>query len=152
MADIQLIEHAPSAPGLRFLGLGPNLIPRRGLGKLRELFNKNTFWAKGRKDSELKRMLIGSTVVISAWRGSRMVGFGRATSDGIYRAVLWDVVVPSDLQGLGIGRKVIEALLNSTSLKDVERIYLMTTNCQDFYQLLGFNYVKNQKLMMVEKS
>ena len=39
-----------------------------------------------------------------------MVGFGRATTDGIYRAVLWDVVVAGDLQGKGLGRKVIASL------------------------------------------
>ena len=40
--------------------------------------------------------------------GKRLVGFGRATSDGFSRAVLWDIVVAGDLQGHGLGRWVIE--------------------------------------------
>ena len=84
-------------------------------------------------------MLKGSTVVVSLWRGKRLVGFGRASSDGIYRAVLWDIVVAGDLQGRGLGRKVVEALLESPALRDVERLYLMTTNSASFYRQLSFS-------------
>ena len=66
-------------------------------------------------------MLRGSTVVVSLWRGKRLVGFGRASSDGIHRAVLWDIVVAGDLQGRGLGRRVVEALLASNAIEGVER-------------------------------
>ena len=45
MARIRLVEHAPGAPGLRWLGLGPHLKPTRGLLKLRRLLDKHAFWA-----------------------------------------------------------------------------------------------------------
>ena len=92
-------------------------------------------------------MLKGSAAVASLWRGKRLVGFGRATSDGIYRAVLWDVVIPEDLQGKGLGRQLVDALANSPQLKGVERVYLMTTNSAGFYQQLGFEEVAGQRLM-----
>ena len=53
----------------------------------------------------------------SLWRGKRLVGFGRATSDGFSRAVLWDIVVAGDLQGHGQGRRVIEELLHCQRLQ-----------------------------------
>jgi len=56
-------------------------------------------------------MLRGSEAAVSAWQGPRLVGFGRATSDGIFRAVLWDVVVIRDLEGQGLGRRLVETLL-----------------------------------------
>ena len=93
-------------------------------------------------------MLRGSDVVVSLWRGKRMVGFGRASSDGIYRAVLWDSVVAGDLQGRGLGRKVVEALISSPRLRDVERLYLMTTNSSGFYQQLGFKNVDPPQLLI----
>ena len=93
-------------------------------------------------------MLAGSTVVVSLWRGKRLVGFGRATSDGIYRAVLWDVVIPDDLQGQGLGRQLVESLLQAKQLRKVERIYLMTTNSAGFYEQLGFEQVESQKLLL----
>ena len=148
MARIQLVIHAPGAPGLRWLGLGPGLRPTRGLLKLHRLFQKHAFWAGQRSLPDLKRMLSGSTVAVSLWRGKRIVGFGRAHSDGIHRAVLWDVVVAGDLQGKGLGRRVVEALLTTPTIRDVERVYLMTTNSAGFYQQLGFEVIETQKLLI----
>ena len=87
----------------------------------------------------------------SLWQGKRLVGFCRASSDGSYRAVLWDVVIPEDLQGQGLGRLLVEALLRSPQLQDVERIYLMTTNSSGFYAQLGFQTVETQQLMLLER-
>jgi len=133
MTHIKLVRHAKGAPGLRLLGLGPNLLPSKGLLKLSLLLNKHAFWAKGRKHQDLRELLKESSVVISLWRGKRLVGFGRATSDGIYRAVLWDIVVAGDLQGKGLGRKVIDSLLASSKLKRVEKIYFKQYREQVFF-------------------
>jgi len=151
MARIQLVRHASGAPGLRWLGLGPDLKPSRSLLKLKHLLDNHAFWARGRSHRELREMLAGSTVVISLWRGKRMIGFGRATSDGICRAVLWDVVVAGDLQGCGLGRQVVEALLASTAISNVEKVYLMTTNSAEFYLQLGFRSVNNQHLLIKQQ-
>ena len=145
---IRLVRHAPGAPGLRWLGMGPAWRPSRGLLKLQRLFRKHAFWAQDRSIDDLRRMLLGSAVVVSLWRGKRLVGFGRASSDGIHRAVLWDIVVAGDLQGRGLGRQVVEALLDSPRLRDVERIYLMTTNSAGFYRQLGFISAEPQQLLI----
>ena len=97
-----LLIHAPGAPGLRWLGLGPGLRPTRGLWKLQRLLDQHAFWAQGRSLGQLRRMLAGSAAVASLWQGKRLVGFGRASSDGAFRAVLWDVVVAGEHQGLGL--------------------------------------------------
>ena len=93
-------------------------------------------------------MLRGSEAAVSAWQGHRLVGFGRATSDGIFRAVLWDVVVIRDLEGQGLGRRLVETLLMASPVAAAERVYLMTTNSQCFYERLGFREVNIQKLML----
>ena len=148
MNGTRLLMHAPGAPGLRLLGLGPGLRPTRGLYKLQRLLNQHAFWAQGRSVSQLRRMLAGSAAVASLWRGKRMVGFGRANSDGIHRAVLWDVVVAGDLQGRGLGRRVVEALLAAPAICNAERVYLMTTNSAGFYKQLGFDNANPQQLLV----
>tara|TARA_B100000945_G_scaffold318965_1_gene325027 strand:- start:220 stop:399 length:180 start_codon:yes stop_codon:yes gene_type:complete len=50
-----LIKHKKGAPGLRLLGLGPNLNPCNGLQKLQQLLEKNTTWAKNRTIGDLKK-------------------------------------------------------------------------------------------------
>ena len=97
-------------------------------------------------------MVKNSAVCVTAWRGMTLVGFGRATSDGIYRGTIWDLVVDSQVVGRGVGRSILGALLESKPLRDCERIYLMTTNSQEFYKKMGFAVNQSQALMSKEKS
>ena len=113
--------------------------------------DRHAFWARGRSFSQLRRLLAGSDAVVSLWRGKRLVGFGRATSDGFSRAVLWDIVVAGDLQGHGLGRRVIEELLHTPPVVGVERVYLMTTKSAGFYRQLGFQDANPQQLMVLRR-
>jgi GNAT superfamily N-acetyltransferase len=120
------------------------------LGDLQALLDRDSFWAKGRRLRDLKRMLSGSQAVVSAWHGSDLVGFGRATSDGVYRAVLWDVVVAAEHQGNGLGTEIVATLLRHRLIASAERVYLMTTNSSGFYSKLKFHEHHGQKLMILE--
>ena len=120
MKAISLVKHAPTAPGLRLLGIGPRLTPTNGLEKLQFFLNKNTFWAKDRNKQQIYKMLSNSTVVVSLWHHNKLIGFGRATSDLVFRAVLWDIVIASNRQGLGFGKLIIEAILTDKKIKSVE--------------------------------
>ena len=148
MEDISLIKHASRAPGLRIFGLGPSFKPMKGLTKLQVLFNENTLWAKDRTINEIKIMLATSNVIITLWYKDNLVGFGRATTDQVYRAVLWDIVVSKDVQGVGLGKIIVEELLKDQKIISAEKIYLMTTDSKDFYKQLGFKINMNQSLMM----
>lgn len=106
--------------------------------KLQELFNLAAFWARDRKLEDLKIAIDNSNPVVTVWDENRTIGFARATSDGIYRATIWDVVVHPDYQGLGLGRKLVEAVLSHPLVNRVERVYLMTTRQQQFYERIGF--------------
>ena len=150
-SEIRLVKHTTGAPGLRYLGLGPFFIPSNGLKRLKNLLDLNTSWAKGRDENQLKTMLANSDVVITLWNCKKLIGFGRATSDYSFRAVLWDIVVTDELQGYGYGKIIVKALLNSKAIKKAKKIYLMTTTSSDFYQQLGFKIVKTQNLMLLEK-
>ena len=147
MENISLIKHAEGAPGLRLFGLGPSLIPMNGLRKLQLLFNENTLWAKERSKNQIRRMLANSNVIITLWKKSHLVGFGRATTDQVYRGVLWDIVISKDLQGIGLGKLIIEAILNDKKMNSLEKVYLMTTDSRHFYSQLGFKINETQTLM-----
>ena len=147
MQDISLIKHASSAPGLRILGLGPAFKPMKGLEKLQFLFNENALWAKDRNIAQIKKMLAHSNVIITLWNKNNLVGFGRATTDQVYRAVLWDIVVSKDVQRVGLGKIIVEELLKDKKINSAEKVYLMTTDSQDFYKQLGFQININQSLM-----
>tara|TARA_B100001250_G_scaffold335561_1_gene301788 strand:- start:521 stop:979 length:459 start_codon:yes stop_codon:yes gene_type:complete len=147
-----VITHAKGAPGLRFLGLGPYLKPNDGVQKLTTLMRNNTSWASIRNEKDIKIALRNSSIVISVWCDNQMIGFGRATTDEIFRAVLWDVVVDKKYQNNGIGRKIIQKILENQKVSKVEKVYIMTTNCKYFYSKVGFKISKDQKLMLLNKN
>ena len=150
MKGIYLIKHSKGALGLRFFGLGPNLKPTNGLNKLQRLLENNAFWAKNRTIKDLKKCLANSNVVVSLWVGNEIVGFGRALTDGIYRCVLWDIVIDQNYQSKGFGKIIVKNLLSSKEIKNTKKIYLMTTNKKLFYSQLDFKEVTSQKLLIRE--
>ena len=150
MKAISLLNHSKGALGLRFFGLGPNLKPVKGLCKLQELQNNNAFWAKSRTINDLKKCLANSDVIVSLWVGNEIVGFGRALTDGIYRGVLWDIVIDQTHQGKGFGKLIIKKLLSSKKIKNTKKLYLMTTNKKLFYSQLDFIEVTSQNLLVHE--
>tara|TARA_A100000164_G_scaffold367877_1_gene390360 strand:- start:245 stop:700 length:456 start_codon:yes stop_codon:yes gene_type:complete len=150
MKQAFLVKHSKGAIGLRLFGLGPNLKPIKGLVKLRSFLNRNTFWAQDRNIKELKKCLANSDVVVSIWSQNEIVGFGRALSDGVYRGVLWDVVIDQNHQGQGYGKIIVKTLLGSKQIKNTEKIYLMTTNKKLFYSQIDFKEVLSQNLLIRE--
>lgn len=106
--------------------------------QLQVLFQRGAFWAKDRSPEAMAVAIAHSHPVVTVWDGERLMGFARATSDGVYRAMIWDVVIDPDYQGSGLGRKLVQTVLSHPHVSQVERVYLMTTNQQGFYQRIGF--------------
>ena len=146
--EIILIKHYKGAPGLRFFGIGPNFLPCKGLYKLKILLDKNTNWAKNRKIKDLKYCLANSDAIVSLWSNNKLLGFGRALSDGTYRSVLWDIVIDQNHQGKGYGKLIVNSLLESKKIQQSEKIYLMTSNQTEFYCQIGFKEVLSQNLLV----
>ena len=148
MQKVFIIKHFQGAIGLRLFGIGPNFTPVGALLKLQKLLHRNAFWAKDRKINDLRKCLAGSDVIVSIWVDKEIVGFGRALSDGIYRAVLWDIVIDNNHQGKGYGKIIVQTLLASSKVKHAKKIYLMTTNKKLFYSQLDFKEVSSQSLLI----
>lgn len=106
--------------------------------QLQALFKLGAFWAKERSSEDLSIAIENSEPVISVWDAQKLIGFARANSDGIYRATIWDVVIHPDYRGAGLGRKLVETVISHPRMNRVERIYLMTTHQQRFYERIGF--------------
>lgn len=108
------------------------------LPQLQELFDATAFWAQNRDLADLRTAVDHSSPVVCAWRKGQMIGFSRATSDRVFRATIWDVVVHPNYQGLGLGKQLVSRILTHPYVRCVERVYLMTSHQQRFYERLGF--------------
>ena len=96
-------------------------------------------WAHGRGLANIQRMLAETDVMISAWDGSRLVGFGRVLTDYVYRASIWDVIVDVSYQDQDIGKGLVQRILTDPTLANVELFWLCTRRYQGFYASLGFS-------------
>ncbi len=117
------------------------------LNQLCDLFKLAAFWAQARRPSEMARAIAHSKPVVTAWDDDQLIGFARATSDGVFRATIWDVVIHPEYRGSGLGRRLVETLIAHPHMNKVERTYLMTTHQQSFYERIGFE--KNSTTTMV---
>jgi ribosomal protein S18 acetylase RimI-like enzyme len=122
------------------------------LYQLQDLFNLAAFWAKGRSIEDMGIAIANSNPVITVQDGEKLVGFARATSDGVYRGTIWDVVIHPDYRGMGLGSKLVETVLEHPPMNRVERVYLMTTHQQGFYERIGFQSNSSTTMVLIRQA
>tara|TARA_B100000214_G_scaffold375469_1_gene361986 strand:- start:2036 stop:2488 length:453 start_codon:yes stop_codon:yes gene_type:complete len=149
MSNVKIIRYSPKKFGFIFIRI--YFLFNNKLDQLKQLFENNTFWAKNREVKDLKIMIQNSDEIMTAWKGNKLIGFGRGTSDKIYRGVIWDIVVDKEEQRSGLGKAIIQDLLRSPSFRMVEKIYLMTSDKVEFYKQSGFSEETLQSLMIRHK-
>ena len=81
-----------------------------------------------------------SASVVFIFDQSKLVGFGRAISDGVYQAAIYDVAVLPDYQSQGIGRIILEAIIQS--LPGCNFILYASPGKEQFYEKLNFSKLK----------
>ena len=103
---------------------------------------QQTGWAGKRTLEGIRRMLAATPVALGAWQGDRLVGFARAITDGVYRALIDDVVVEKSLRGQGVGSELIQRL--TERLSDVEEVFLRCgKDVAGFYEKHHFRPTKS---------
>ena len=76
---------------------------------------------------------------ISIYQSEQLIAFGRLISDGIYQALICDVMVHPNFQGKGLGKTVIEELITKCKESDIQSIQLFSAKGKhSFYKKLGF--------------
>lgn len=90
----------------------------------------------GRKGDKIRRAFANSAHCCFAFDGERMIGTARAISNREYHAFIYDVAVYPEYQGQGIGRQLVQHLLDRLP---VWRVMLRADkDAQGFYRRHGF--------------
>ena len=127
---------APAAPPISF-SLERPVSP----DELRHLM-RQAHWAAERTPEGLASLLAATDVAVGAWEGDRLVGFARALSDGVYRALVDDVVVDEAWRGRGIGDELVRRLLER--LAGVETVFLRCgEDLVPYYERHGFEKARS---------
>jgi ribosomal protein S18 acetylase RimI-like enzyme len=96
-----------------------------------------------------KKAFENSYAVVFVFSDDKLIGFGRAISDGVYQAGLYDIAVLPDFQGKGIGSLIVENILKAISNCNV--ILYAATGKEKFYEKLGFRKMKTGMALFVDK-
>lgn len=81
-----------------------------------------------------------SYAVVFVYDEDKIVGVARALSDGVCQAAVYNVAIDDEYQGYGIGRKLIEALLEQVEGQNV--ILYTHPRTVALYEKLGFRRSK----------
>ncbi|KAK4263672.1 hypothetical protein QN277_029056 [Acacia crassicarpa] len=95
-----------------------------------------------KRDPEKIRIALDNTETV-LWveykKTKKPVAFARATGDGVFNAIIWDVVVDPSYQGIGLGKAVMERLIEELLGKGISNIALYSEpRVLGFYRPLGF--------------
>ena len=104
------------------------------------LFN-TTGWNKDYKvnPDDLERANQNSWLVVSAYDGNKLVGFGRVVTDFVLHAMIFDMIVLPDYQGRGIGRMILARLVSRCLEQGIRDIQLFCAKGKrTFYEKNGF--------------
>jgi predicted GNAT family N-acyltransferase len=110
-------------------------------GDLMELY-RHEWWTNQRRDEDVARMLRHSDLVVGACTepGGQLVGFTRVLTDRVFKALIFDVIVAKAHRHTGLGRRLIDHVLNHSMLAGVRHIELYCKpELIPFYAQWGFN-------------
>lgn len=95
---------------------------------------------KKRDPKKLEQAFRNSWLRVFAFHGTELVGTGRALSDGVWRAAIYDVAVLPEYQGKGVGSKIVQHLVQAANV-DVVMLYAAPGK-QAYYERFGFRNMK----------
>jgi GNAT superfamily N-acetyltransferase len=108
-------------------------------------FLSHSYWAKTRPH-ERTDAAFANSLVFGLYEGNQMIGMGRVVTDLAVFAYLCDVFIHEDYRGYGLGKWLLQSILDHPDLSHVRRWLLATDDAHGLYQQFGF-----EQLTQVEK-
>lgn len=105
-------------------------------------FLAKSYWANERSKEKID-LSIRNSLCYGVYDGEQQIGFARVVTD--YATIYWvcDVYVDEKYQGQGVGKKLLNYIVESSELKGLRGI-LRTRDAQTFYQEFGFEVVNEE--------
>ena len=105
------------------------------------------YWAVGRPRERTERAYQNS-MVFGVYDGDRQVGMARVVTDFSIFAYLCDVFIHEDYRSLGLGKWLIQSIMEHPDLKDMRRWLLVTSDAHGLYKHYGFTIIEDPEHWM----
>jgi GNAT superfamily N-acetyltransferase len=110
-------------------------------------FLSQSYWANTRKRDTIIKSLEHS-LCFSLFYENTQVGFARVVTDGATFAYLCDVFIDEAYRGKGLGKWMLECVLQHPDIGTVRRFLLATKDAHDFYRQFSFQELKEPERFM----
>ncbi len=100
------------------------------------------WWTRGRRLEDVRRMLDGSDYVFALCSvpDGRLAAFARVLTDGVFKALLFDVIVAPEFRERGLGRRLLDSIVSHPTLGHVKHLELYCLpELVAFYEQWGFS-------------
>lgn len=88
---------------------------------------------------DLEQANKNSWIVLSAYDGGKLMGFGRVVTDFVLHAMIYDMIVLPEYQNKGIGTMILKRLLQKCKEKNIRDIQLFCAKGKrEFYEKHSF--------------
>ena len=94
-----------------------------------------------------KKAFENSHTVVFAFENDKLIGFGRAISDGVYQAAIYDVAVLTEYQGKKIGASIIDSILKL--IPTCNAILYASPGKEIFYEKQNFKKMKTGMALFI---
>jgi predicted GNAT family N-acyltransferase len=101
---------------------------------------QNEWWTAKRTRKEIKTMLRHTDIIIGIInKKGKLIGFARVLTDRIYKAEIYDVIVHPKYRDKGLGRVLMDAILQHKKLRKVQQFNLQCLpEMVGYYEQWGF--------------
>lgn len=120
---------------------------RIDVGRVHRWLSDESYWAAGRTYDVVARSLEGS-MPYAIFAGADQVGFARAVTDGATFAWICDVFIADDHRGRGLGRWLVDGIVEDLSRDGVPRFLLATRDAHEVYRRSGFTALEGADRFM----
>lgn len=117
---------------------------------IHEYLSEHSYWAKGRTIDRVKLSIEHSLCFGVFNKNNEQLGFARIATDYVTVAWLMDVFISETHQGKGLGKLLIDYIVNLPELKEVRGIGLKTLDAQELYKQFGFKNINNPEIWMMK--
>lgn len=108
---------------------------------IHQFLSKRSYWASGVPVEVVKRSIAGS-LCFGVFHGHQQVGFARVISDFSTMAYLADVFILEDYRGKGLGKLLMQSIMEHPDLQHLRRWLLGTLDAHGLYRQYGFTALK----------
>jgi nitroimidazol reductase NimA-like FMN-containing flavoprotein (pyridoxamine 5'-phosphate oxidase superfamily)/GNAT superfamily N-acetyltransferase len=106
-----------------------------------------SYWAPGLDEAAFRAALVHS-IAFGVYHGQEQVGFARVVTDHSRFAYVCDVFVAQAQRGHGVGKQLVQFVLDHPAVRDAKRCVLGTRDAHGLYEPFGFRRAQDGRYMI----